>query len=224
MDSKIILTKDGSHTLYVPKLNEYYHSTFGAVQESMHIYINNGLNYYLENFKNLTKDLSILEIGFGTGLNTLLSYINSKKLSENINYHTIDLYPVNKNIIGKLNYSKVIENSENHMFNYIHDSEWNKEIIISKNFRLFKILDDFTKYKFKKKYDVIFFDAFAPDIQPEMWTIEQFEKIYKAMNKNGVLTTYSAKGEVKRNLKKNGFKLALIPGPPGKREFIRATK
>jgi tRNA U34 5-methylaminomethyl-2-thiouridine-forming methyltransferase MnmC len=215
---QIINTEDGSHTIYVTELNEHYHSVHGAVQESTFIFLNNGLD------ECKADPLSILEIGFGTGLNALLTAMRCKTGDRIIHYTSIEKYPLKDVIINALNHYKFVGEEGKKLFHLIHSSPWNQSIEIFKNFYLEKIENDFTKIHLQGKYDLIYFDAFGPDKQPEMWTKELFSGIAAATNKDGILVTYSAKGEVKRSLKACGFDVALLPGPPGKRQMIRAVK
>ena len=218
MKTELIITKDGSHSLFVPELNEIYHSTNGAIQESNHIFIQSGLAQIAK------KEISILEIGFGTGLNAFLTLSYALKNNLKINYFTIEKYPVEKNIVEKLNYVELIDPAQKDTFQLLHNGAWNNSIKINQNFTFIKYQIDLNLFAPYFSYDVIFFDAFAPDVQPELWTKENFMKLYKNLNQGGNLTTYSAKGEVKRNLEACGFFVERIPGPPGKREIIRATK
>jgi tRNA U34 5-methylaminomethyl-2-thiouridine-forming methyltransferase MnmC len=214
----LIETSDGSHTLYVPELDEHYHSVHGAVQESRFIFIEQG-------FKTCNADpMAILEIGFGTGLNALLTAIICSPGSREVNYTSIEKYPLENKILSSLNHYEFAGENGRNIFNLIHSAPWNKNVRISDNFNLKKIESDFTVEKPAGRYDLIYFDAFGPDKQPEMWTREIFSGIADVTNKNGVLVTYSAKGEVKRSLISCGFEVALIPGPPGKRQMIRAVK
>jgi tRNA U34 5-methylaminomethyl-2-thiouridine-forming methyltransferase MnmC len=209
------LTDDGSHTLFVPLLNEHYHSTHGAIQESQHVYINAGLSYCKK------QQINILEIGFGTGLNALLAAIYAENNNLNFNYTTYELYPINSTVVESLNYGKQLNEA---IFSDIHKAVWNTKCKISSGFSLLKIEENITSAVLDTDYDVIFFDAFAPEVQPEMWTEKVFEKIYNTMNMGAVLTTYCAKGVVQRTLKQVGFIIERLPGPPGKREIIRAIK
>ncbi len=218
MKSKIIITNDGSNSLYVPELDEHYHSVYGAVQESMHVYINNGFNFCSIN------PISILEIGFGTGLNAFLTYLESKKINRIVNYTTIELYPVEDNVVRQLNYPKFINNDEKDFFYDIHDAKWDCKSTINNAFTINKINKDVVLYQPNEYFDLIYFDAFAPEKQPELWDVEIFDKLYKHLNSNGILTTYSAKGIVKQALRKAGFKVKRLPGPPGKWEMLRAVK
>ena len=209
---------DGSDTIYVPELNEHYHSIHGAVQESTFIYIKNGLDYCKAD------PVNIFEVGFGTGLNAFLTAMKSLDGVRTINYTTIEKFPVAEDMIRKLNYHVFAGKDSLSVYNLIHSSPWNTRVNICSNFNLKKIKGDFTTDPPAGSYDLVYFDAFGPDKQPEMWTKEMFTAISAATNKNGLLVTYSAKGEVKRNLMASGFEVDLLPGPPGKRQIIRAMK
>jgi tRNA U34 5-methylaminomethyl-2-thiouridine-forming methyltransferase MnmC len=216
--NKVIITSDGSHTIYVPELNEHYHSIHGAVQESEYIFINNGFDFCKAD------PLDIFEVGFGTGLNALLTAMKSIAGERVVNYTSIEKYPLSTDILRSLNHHHFVGKGGKEIFDLIHESPWNIKINIGRNFNLTKIKGDFTSTPPAGMFDLIYFDAFGPDKQPEMWTKELFAGIAEVTNKNGVLVTYSAKGEVKRNLKVCGFDVTLLPGPPGKRQIIRAVK
>lgn len=220
MEPVLIKTADGSHSLYVKELNEHYHSIHGAIQESKHVFIEAGLNYFL---KKNPKNISILEIGFGTGLNAFLTYLRSKEGTIPIHYTALEPFPINTELVNELNYAKFLD-SEQNIFNSIHTCDWGKDISLSENFALHKIKDSLQETDFTKQFDLIYFDAFGPRVQPELWTENIFEKIYAVTKTMGCLVTYCAKGEVKRNLKKVGFIVESLQGPPGKREMIRAAK
>jgi tRNA U34 5-methylaminomethyl-2-thiouridine-forming methyltransferase MnmC len=216
--NKVTITSDGSHTIYVPELNEHYHSIHGAVQESTFIFIVNGFDICKED------PLNIFEVGFGTGLNALLTAIRARNNDREVNYTSVEKYPLDEITIGSLNYHHFAGKDGRDLLYSIHTSPWNTSVNICKNFNLNKIKGDLTDLALKGKFDLIYFDAFGPDKQPEMWTKEVFTRIASVTNKNGVLVTYSAKGEVKRNLRDCGFEVQLLPGPPGKRQIIRAVK
>ncbi len=218
MNLKIIHTKDGSSTLYSPTFNEHYHSVFGAINESKHVFIEAGFN-----FLNLPS-IKIFEIGFGTGLNALLTYLESAKKEITVEYTGIELYPVTQDVIQQLNYTQFLSDEAKKTFDQFHEVSWNKKIEISNHFHLTKIKADFNDYLFTEKYNLIFFDAFAPEKQPALWSHQNFTKIYEAMDTHGVLTTYSSKGLVKQNLRNVGFQLERLPGPEGKRHMLRAVK
>jgi len=210
-------TADGSHTFFVPELNEHYHSTNGALTESKHVFINAGLNQIDQ------KEISILEIGFGTGLNALLSYLNAKSRNIQIHYTSIELYPIDKIWIEKLNFPDEI-GIEHSIFEFLHNCEWDDEVQIDSFFTLHKIKGDLTKTQFHRQFDLIYFDAFAPEKQPEMWSPEIFAHLFEQTNPNGILTTYCAKGAVRRMLQAAGYTTERLPGPPGKWEMLRGRK
>jgi tRNA U34 5-methylaminomethyl-2-thiouridine-forming methyltransferase MnmC len=216
--NELILTSDGSHTIYVPELNEHYHSIHGAVQESSHIFIRNGLEVCKAD------PLSIFEVGFGTGLNALLTAVNCSSGNRKVNYTAIEKYPLDRSIISSLNHHQFAGEKGKEIFNMIHSAPWKISTNICKNFNLKKIESDLTKEQPEGRYDLIYFDAFGPDKQPGIWTRQIFEGISSVTNKNGIFVTYSAKGDVKRNLIACGFDVMLLPGPPGKRQMIRAVK
>jgi tRNA U34 5-methylaminomethyl-2-thiouridine-forming methyltransferase MnmC len=222
LNLQLKITKDGSHTIYLPQLNEHYHSIHGAIQESQHVYINSGLTYTLQ--KNIPF-INILEIGFGTGLNALLSclkILNQTKIK--INYTGLEAYPLPNKIVKELNYSRLITSSKEteFIFQMIHDAEWNKNIQITDNFSLHKIHNCIQNVNISGSHHIIYFDAFAPEKQPEMWLLEIFIKLYHQLYESGILVSYCAKGIIKRRLKEAGFEIETLNGPPGKREMVRA--
>ena len=212
------ITSDGSHTLFVPEINETYHSTHGSIQESMHIFIETGLRQCKKT------EISILEIGFGTGLNAFMTLLEALKINIIIHYTTLELYPVEVEKAILLNFPEILSSENRNLFEKLHTSKWNEEVQINSNFLLNKIKTDFTTYTFDKNFDVIYFDAFSPEKQPEMWSQQQFEKLYKHCNNGAILTTYCAKGAVRRAMQAAGFKVERLPGPPGKREILRSSK
>ena len=215
MEKEIIITKDGSHSLFIAKINETYHSNHGAILESTHVFIKNGIKHHPK------QNLNILEIGFGTGLNTLLSIQNT--MDKNVHYTSTEPFPIHSNIYTKLNYYKLC-NTSKESFTRLHTEKWEIDINITSNFIFHKTIKTFQKLSTDKKFDIIYFDAFAPDKQPEMWNEDIFIKCYKLLNKDGFIVSYCAKGIVKRTLKKVGFHIENLKGPPGKREMIRANK
>jgi tRNA U34 5-methylaminomethyl-2-thiouridine-forming methyltransferase MnmC len=228
MKPNLIKTEDGSHSLYIKELNEHYHSIHGAIQESKHVFINAGLKSIISQ---KPSSISILEIGLGTGLNALLTFIDSTEFTGTITYTALEAFPISIELAKELNYPELLLTSELNnkasfrtVFNELHSSEWEKEISLSENFIFHKIKNTLQKVEFKNTYDLVYFDAFGPPVQPEMWTEELFSKIFSATNSNGILVTYCAKGEVKRILKKVGFTVESLEGPPGKREMIRALR
>lgn len=221
---KLILqtTEDGSHTLFAPGLNEHYHSTHGALQESGLVFIHNGLHHIPQ----CIKEINVLEVGFGTGLNALLTVLESKKQRRKINYVATEPEPVEEEILEQLNYASVIGSTEAEgYFKKIHEAGWVYPAFLSDYFIISKIkakLADITLRD--EQFHLVYFDAFGPDVQPELWTEEVFAQLYKCMKYNGILVTYSCKGTVKRALKAAGFTIEKLPGPAGKREVLRAIK
>lgn len=218
---KIIDTEDGSTSIYNEELKESYHSTFGAINESIHVFIEAGLSKVKK-----PETLNILEIGLGTGLNALLSCIYSEEQSLKINYTTIEPQPIEKDIYGQMNFEELlkIKNSNNY-FSLIHEASWGELHNIHSKFKITKLKEKLELYQPQITFfNLIYFDAFSPDIQPEIWTLANFTKLFESMQKDGILVTYCAKGQVRRDLKTAGFKIERIPGPKGKREMIRATK
>ncbi|NJX16337.1 tRNA (5-methylaminomethyl-2-thiouridine)(34)-methyltransferase MnmD [Tamlana crocina] len=243
MKREIIVTADGSTTIYIPEWNEQYHSKHGAIQEAYHVFIKHGLLYCNERYhsKNVIKPLknvtsseveksgsdriSILEIGFGTGLNAFFTLLEAEKLQQNINYVGIEAYPVSAEDISKLNYTKELkaENSAS-IFKKIHDVSWEESHLITDSFSLTKRQQFFSEIDDESSFDLIYFDAFGARVQPELWTEDIFKRMYRALKSNGVLVTYAAKGSVRRAMQSVGFLVEKLPGPPGKREMLRAWK
>lgn len=212
-------TADGSDTLFSAEMDESYHSVNGAAQESRHVFIEAGLHQLNK------KTIKIFEVGFGTGLNALITWGEARKNNLQIVYDTIEAFPVSEALIDSLNYKDLDPTLPTDAFQKLHQAQWNnREILDANQFSLLKVQGDFTRFDFVQKYDLIYFDAFAPDKQPEMWEENMFRKIFAAMNDHGILVTYCAKGEVRRRMQRAGFQVERIPGPPGKREMLRAIK
>ena len=229
MEKEIILEKtaDGSSTLYVPALDEHYHSMNGAVQESQHVYIEAGLLHYIHtnypynktNGTELQDEIQILEFGFGTGLNAFLTALEAEKQKIKIRYVALEKFPLPQEVTNQLNYSTVNQL----LFRKIHQSEWDIPVSITPCFTIQKVAIDFTEFDFPHLYDVIYYDAFAPDKQPEVWSQELFDKLFLSMNTGGILTTYCAKGNIRRMMQQAGFVVERIQGASGKREMLRAN-
>lgn len=217
--SNPILTADGSHTLFNEKTGEHYHSTFGAITESEHIFIQAGLGAIPKE----RSKLGVLEIGLGTGLNALLTLRWAEENDKPVSYHAIEAFPLEQEVIKKLNYTEVLGINQDKLL-AIHAAQ-NEIVQISAQFSF-----SYSQVKLEdanfpdNQYEIVFYDAFSPDVQAEMWTEVSFRKIFKSMKNGGILTTYSCKGIVKRALKASGFQIEKLPGPPGKREFLRARK
>ncbi|MCE5205603.1 MAG: tRNA (5-methylaminomethyl-2-thiouridine)(34)-methyltransferase MnmD [Porphyromonadaceae bacterium] len=274
----IEITEDGSHTLYVPELNEHYHSTHGAIQESTHIFIREGLlhrllfqptggqespelQHDLETQQQLSPEqslqhfraINLLEIGFGTGLNALLTLLEAEKKEINVFYQGLERFPISNETVQKLNYTALlnrferdeaadtpmlsdqrdyndvglVNNTLEKKFLQLHKTPWEKAVVITPGFTLLKQQIDFSvpdTFIPDRKFDLIYYDAFAPDKQPEMWTQDIFNYLYSLSEQGAILTTYCAKGVVRRMLQTARFRVERLPGPPGKREILRASK
>lgn len=220
MSNKIILTNDGSHSILSEQFGVTYHSIHGAIQETQHVFINAGLDYKHQQ----QEDIAILEIGWGTGLNSYMTFLEAEKRNIQLDYTTIEAYPISTKQAENLNYSKSLEQANNDLFLSQHQLEWEKKHSISENIHFSKHQMLFQEIDFKNKFDLIYFDAFAPNAQAELWEPEFLQKMYDALKEKGILVTYCAKGSFKRALKAVGFTIESIPGPPRKREMTRAKK
>ncbi len=217
-DQHIVTTSDGSHSVYVPELNEHYHSVHGALQESKHIFIKAG-------FDNTGKNpLLILEAGFGTGLNALLTAIAARENKRHVSYTTIEKYPLSEKIVKQLNYPDFAGKGARTLFTALHEAEWGKAVSINDWFTIHKICADITMFSPSTVYDLVYFDAFGPDKQPEVWSDLVISRFAGALASGGVFVTYSVKGDLKRKLKACNMIVGLLPGPPGKRQIMRAVK
>ncbi len=212
-------TADGSSTFFVPELNEHYHSTNGALQESNHIFIGCGFNALAH------AELHILEVGFGTGLNAWLTALSAAAKNVRVAYTSLEKFPLNAGDVALLNYTSGAKTKEEAaLFYALHESPWEVAQQLTPHFSLLKLrcaLEDFTS---TEKFNLIYFDAFAPAVQPELWTEEIFRSMHSVLKSGGILVTYCAQGQVKRNMKAAGFSIERLPGPPGKREITRATR
>ncbi len=222
MKRAIITTADGSKTIKILDWDEQYHSVHGAINEANHVFIKHGIKHFRESQKS-ENPIRILEVGFGTGLNALLTLQYSDKHSIKIDYTGVEAYPVESIEIKQLNYSKLI-GMDSKIFSEMHQIEWEKTESLSTIFTLTKTRMFFQEIKFEDHYDLVYFDAFGARVQPELWERSIFDKMYLALRENGVLVTYSAKGSVRRAMISAGFKVERLPGPPGKREMLRASK
>lgn len=219
MKREILTTNDGSTTIHLPDWDESYHSKHGAIQEAYHVFIKSGLSLFKE------KSISILEIGFGIGLNAFITYLEAKKYNQTIDYVGVEAYPVLYDEALQMNYvSELNATEETEVFAKMHQSSWEEKHSISSNFSLTKRKQFFQDISDENAFDLIYFDAFGFRVQPELWSLEIFQKMYKALKSNGVLVTYACRGSIKRAMLECGFKVEKLPGAPGKREMLRATK
>lgn len=215
---KLVTTADGSTTIYVPELDEHYHSTFGAITESRHIFINMGL-------LSVNKpDIVVFEVGFGSGLNALLTCMEAMQRNLSVLYYGIENFPLDTKLTEGLNYSAMLGEDEAGLFSAIHAAGWNRTVDLCQNFSIHKIQRDITTYKPEFDFDVIYYDAFAPGKQKEVWSAEIFRTLFECLNRGGAIVTYCAQGEVRRKMALAGFEMERLPGPPGKREMLRGWK
>jgi len=220
MKREIIITSDGSTTIYLPDWDEQYHSKHGAIQEAYHVFIKNGLDLFEKG-----TEISVLEIGFGTGLNCFITFLEGRNNNLKIDYTGFEAYPVQLEEVDHLNYVVELKAiSDQKIFNNMHLFSWNKVHTLSNSFILHKKKEFFENMKDANKYNLIYFDAFGAQVQPELWTAGIFNKMYQALQQKGILVTYSAKGSVRRAMQEAGFEVERLPGPPGKREMLRAKK
>lgn len=219
MKREIIQTKDGSTSISLPDWNETYHSKFGAIQEAKHVFIKNGLSLFSG------ESVSILEIGFGTGLNAFITYLEAQNSEQTIDYTGVEAYPVSEEDALKMNYvSELGANSSEEIFLQMHQATWNEKVELDSNFTLEKQNKKFQEISDEEKYDLIYFDAFGFRVQPELWSLEIFQTMFKALKPNGILVTYACRSSIKNAMKESGFQVEKLNGPPGKREMLRARK
>ena len=213
---ELLQTEDGSHTLYVPSIDETYHSTHGAINESLHVFMRAGFE------QTLKPELRVLEVGFGTGLNAYLTALASvTKMA--VHYTSIEKYPLPEELWQSVNYPAMYGQDQT-LFECLHTAPWNIETKLTPTFYLHKIEGDFSCLLLQEQFDLIFYDAFSPEKQPELWSESIFEKLYTHTEISGILTTYCAKGAVRRAMQHAGYEVERIPGPAGKREMLRAIK
>ena len=223
MQREVITTADGSKTIHLVDWNEHYHSIHGAIQEANHVFIKHGLLFFVEKFPD-TNPLKILEIGFGTGLNAFITLIEAQKLNVEIKYVGVEAFPISSEELKELNYSNQLDSVKSDEFIKLHETPWEEMHSITSSYSLTKQKKFFVDIEDQKLYDLIYFDAFGARVQPELWTEAIFKKMYEALRPNGILVTYSAKGSVRRAMQTVGFQVERLPGPPGKREMLRARK
>lgn len=219
MKRQIIQTSDGSTTIHLPEWNENYHSKHGAIQEAKHVFIKNGLSLFDG------KSVSILEIGFGTGLNAFITFLETQNNNQIIDYVGVEAYPVSFEEVQQMNYvSELNAENEATIFRTMHESDWDVNVKISEHFSLTKRKQFFDQIDDIQQFDLIYFDAFGYRVQPELWSTEIFQKMYNALKPDSYLVTYAARGIVKRSMIEVGFTVEKLDGPPGKREMFRAYK
>lgn len=232
MERTLLKTDDGSYTLHIPQWNEQYHSKNGAVAEALHVFIKEGLHHYYS--QNTPSEVSILEIGFGTGLNCILTYLEAQKNGFRIKYTGVEAFPLESREVQSLNYPSILDRfyydnasdkpSTENIFTALHNASWEQAVLIAENFQLTKIKKTFAEIEDCSVFNLIYFDAFGIRVQPELWTEEIFKGMYQALKPKGILVTYAANGQARRAMQAVGFSVERLKGPPGKREMLRATK
>jgi tRNA U34 5-methylaminomethyl-2-thiouridine-forming methyltransferase MnmC len=219
----IFITEDGSHSFFSEQFGVAYHSTHGAIQETQHIFIESALRYFTQ--KNSVDKIKILDIGFGTGLNVFMTFLEGKNHKLDIDLTTVEAYPLSISTVEQLNYAQLLNVPQfDHVLKQLHALSWEKKHAISDAFLFQKLLLDFKKIDFEDAFDIIYYDAFSPESQPELWESDMLQRMYDALKMDGIMTTYCAKGSFKRALKSVGFIVENIAGPRGKREITRAFK
>ena len=220
MKHEIIITKDGSTSIYIPEWDETYHSKFGAIQEAKHVFIKNGLALFED-----VLEISILEIGFGTGLNAFITMLEAEHRQIKVNYVAVEAYPVAFEDIVQLNYATQLEVPNRQAdFEHLHTLPWEETIEVTPYFTLTKRKQFFNDITDENTFDLIYFDAFGYNVQPELWNEAIFEKMYVALKNKGILTTYACRTTIKNAMQAVGFETKKLPGAPGKREMLRALK
>jgi len=218
---KIFTTNDGSHTLQSDQFGVSYHSMHGAIRESNHVFLQNGLRMLTV----LEQKVRVLELGFGTGLNAFLTYLESVNRDLRVYYQAVEAYPVSIQLVHQLNYAQLLNASEFQKdFLSLHQVDWDKNLKPGDTFRFQKRQCMFQEIEYSSEFDIVYYDAFGPSAQPELWNLDMMKRVHQALRKGGILVTYCAQGQFKRHLKELGFVVERLPGPPGKREMTRAIK
>lgn len=218
MKKTLFVTHDGSTSIHLEEWNESYHSKHGAIQEAYHVFIKNGLSLFQG------KSVAILEIGFGTGLNALITLKEASQFNQTIDYVGVEAFPVEADLVMQMNYPQQLDESLSPYFQEMHQSKWEIKHSISPIFSLTKEQKMFQDIEVKNQFDLIYFDAFGYRVQPELWSVEIFQKMHDALKVNGILVTYACRTVIKNAMKEVGFTVEKLPGAPGKREMLRATK
>lgn len=224
MKREINITEDGSHTISIPEMNVTYHSTYGAMRESLHVFIEAGLHFYLSQNPGIEK-MKVLEMGFGTGLNALLTLVTAGESKIPVYYESIEAYPLEPAITSRLNYGALLQQPDAPSYlEQLHNAPWNEVANITAVFELKKSQCELINFSSNEVFNVVYYDAFAPNAQPELWTADVFKKIANLLVEGGILVTYCSKGSARRAMREAGLRVKKLPGPPGKWEMVRAVK
>jgi len=219
LEREILRTSDGSTTIHIKDWDECYHSKHGAIQEAKHVFIKNGLALFPN------QNVSILEIGFGTGLNAFITFLEAQQLNQTIDYVGVEAYPISEEELQSMNYLDELDAVDSKsIFDKMHAMNWDEKNVLSDGFSLTKRKQFFEEIDDVEKFDLIYFDAFGYRVQPELWSVDVFKRMFKSLKNNSVLVTYAARGVIKRNMIEAGFTVEKLAGPPGKREMFRARK
>jgi tRNA U34 5-methylaminomethyl-2-thiouridine-forming methyltransferase MnmC len=221
-DLQFIITADGSKTIFHPGKGEHYHSINGALQESKHVFLESGLQYFLKQGSHSM--VSILEVGFGTGLNFLLSAQYAYDNHITLHYTGIEAYPISRNMISQSGYDKYVRKEIWDLFTEKYEKTFQEETLFSPSIQLEIVRQKIAGFETSKRFDVLYFDAFSAVSQPEMWTNEALSQVCQYLKAGGIFVTYAMNGNLKRSMQALGFSLEKIPGASGKREMLRATK
>jgi tRNA U34 5-methylaminomethyl-2-thiouridine-forming methyltransferase MnmC len=224
MQRNLIVTKDGSHSVAIPEWQVAYHSVHGAVQESLHVFIDAGFRHWWQQHASAGRCV-IFEMGFGTGLNALLTALEAERLQRTVLYEAVEAFPLEMSIVQQLNYCDALQQpNRQSVFELLHTSEWDQLLPVTNNFSLKKVNTSLINFSTSQPVNIIYYDAFAPGAQPELWTEAVFTKLFNMLAPDGILVTYCSKGDVRRAMLAAGFRVEKIPGPPGKREMLRGSR
>ncbi|GGD35066.1 tRNA (5-methylaminomethyl-2-thiouridine)(34)-methyltransferase MnmD [Flavobacterium orientale] len=219
MKREIFITTDGSTSIHIPEWGESYHSKHGAIQEAQHVFIKNGFSMCRD------ETIAILEIGFGTGLNAFITFLEATKTKQTVEYVGVEGFPISEEEALKMNYVSELKATEfEAVFKVFHKSEWDQRIAITPTFNLTKRKQLFDQINDIEQFNLIYFDAFGYRVQPELWSLAIFQRMYAALKQGGILVTYACRGPIKNAMKEAGFQIEKLAGPPGKREMLRGTK
>jgi tRNA U34 5-methylaminomethyl-2-thiouridine-forming methyltransferase MnmC len=224
MDKRLLITEDGSHSIELPGKQVTYHSRHGAISESVHVFIEAGYRYWWQQHPQ-ANTCRVFEMGLGTGLNALLTFRESQQRQHNIHYTAVDIAPLDMSFVEALNYCQILQQDAlQPVLLQLHTCSWGTRHQLAPHFTFEKVNTALQQFAGQSPFDIVYYDAFAPNAQPELWTEEIFQRLYNMLSPGGVLVTYCSKGAVQRAMKAAGFTIEKLPGPPHKREMVRAKK